>query len=281
MRGPGPMSAGPATAAGPFAQGFLCSYPKSGRTWIRFAVAHLLNAVHDLQLEIDLRSLFALLPNMDGHEADPGKDVSAYAYPERPAVPLLLSSHLAFEAPLFSGRPIVFLVRCPLDVVVSNYFQKTRQDFTWDGDLPTFVRDPDVGTSDLVRYLNRWADQVARPEVMVLSYESLRADPEGGFIRLATHLGVPCGPAEARAALARASFPNMLAAELRSGVRGYDYDRGDPDARRVRRGRIGGYRDYLDADDVRHVADLCAQQLSPTARAVLEREGIAPWNQVS
>jgi alcohol sulfotransferase len=113
---------------------------------------------------------------------------------------------------------------------------------------------------------------------MVLSYEGLRADPEHGFIRLTAHLGVSCGPAEARAALAQASFPNMLASELRTGVRGYDYDRRDPEARRVRRGRIGGYRDYLDADDVRYVADVCAEQLSPAARAVLQRHGLAPWH---
>lgn len=272
------MSAGPDSDGAPVANGFLCSYPKSGRTWIRFAMAHLLNSIHDLRLDVDLGSLFKLLPNMDGPEADPGKDVSAYAYAEQLDVPLLLSSHLPFEERLFSRRPIVFLLRSPLDVLVSNYFQKTRQDRSWDGELRAFVRDPGVGTPDLVRYLNRWADALTQPDVMVLSYEGLRADPEHGFIRLTAHLGVSCGPAEARAALAQASFPNMLASELRTGVRGYDYDRRDPEARRVRRGRIGGYRDYLDVDDVRYVADVCAEQLSPAARAVLERHGLAPWH---
>jgi hypothetical protein len=119
------------------------------------------------------------------------------------------------------------------------------------------------------------------PDVMVLSYEGLRADPQRDFIRLAAHLGVSCTPTEAGAALAHASFPNMLASELRTGVRGYDYDGRDPEARRVRRGQIGGYRDYLDADDVRHVADVCAEQLTPPARAVLERHGVAPWHQVA
>lgn len=275
------MSAGPASGGAPIANGFLCSYPKSGRTWIRFALAHLLNSVHDLRLDVDLGSLFELLPNMDGHEIDPGKDISAYAYGERPDVPLLLSSHLPFEERLFSGRPIVFLLRSLLDILVSNYLQKTRQDRTWDGELRTFVRDPDVGTPDLVRYLNRWAVVLTQPLVMVLTYEGLCADPQHGFIGLAAHLGVPCGPAEARAALAQASFPNMLASELRTGVRGYDYDRRDSEARRVRRGRIGGYRDYLAADDVRHVADVCAEQLSPAARAVLERHGLAPGHHVA
>ena len=69
----------------------------------------------------------------------------------------------------------------------------------------------------------------------------------------------------------------MLATELRCGIRGYDYDRGDPEARRVRRGRIGGYRDYLSPADAHHVADLCAERLAPAARAALERHDIAPW----
>jgi hypothetical protein len=74
-------------------------------------MAHLLNSIHDLRLDVDLGSLFKLLPNMDGPEADPGKDVSAYAYAEQLDVPLLLSSHLPFEERLFSRRPIVFLLR--------------------------------------------------------------------------------------------------------------------------------------------------------------------------
>ena len=277
MRGFAP----PATEAAPLAQGFICSYPKSGRTWIRFALAHVLKAANDLEIEIDLRSLFALLPNMDGHGPDPGKDASVYAYSEVPAVPLLLSSHLSYEDRLFAGRPVVFLLRCPLDVLVSNYFQKTRQDHSWEGDLAAFVRDPEVGALDFVRHLDSWAERLARPEVLVFSYEGLRADPERGLIRLVTHLGVPCGAAEARAALELAAMPNMLATELRSGIRGYDYDRADPEARRVRRGLIGGYRDYLGPADVRYVADICAEQLAPAARATLERHDVAPWTQVS
>ena len=212
---------------------------------------------------------------MDGHE-DPGKDVAAYAYSDRPEVPLLLSSHLPFEESLFGGRPVVFLLRNPLDVLVSNYFQKTRQDFTWAGDLHAFVRDPEVGTVDLVRYLDRWSDRLARPEVLVVTYEDLRTEPERGLIRIASHLGIRCRAAEAAAALELASFPNMLAVELRTGIRGYEYDRRDPEARRVRRGRIGGYRGYLDAADVSHVEAVFAERASPATRAAVARYGVAP-----
>jgi hypothetical protein len=69
----------PATDGAALATGFLCSYPKSGRTWIRFALANLLTSIHHLDRSVDLGSLFELLPNMDGHEADPGKDVSVYS----------------------------------------------------------------------------------------------------------------------------------------------------------------------------------------------------------
>ena len=106
--------------------------------------------------------------------------------------------------------------------------------------------------------------------------------PSAGLIRIAAHLGVPCEPSDAQAALAFASFPNMLAVELRNGIRGYEYDRRDPEARRVRRGRIGGYRDYLDAGRRPPTSRRSApSSSSPAARAVLERHGVAPWNQVS
>ena len=35
-------------------------------------------------------------------------------------------------------------------------------------------------------------------------------------------------------------------------IEGYDYDWTDPEARRVRRAQIGGYRDYLDEQDCRY-----------------------------
>ena len=260
------------------AHAFVCSYPKSGRTWMRFALAHYMRAVYGLELEIELRTMFRLLPNMDGYAPDLGKDVSVYAFVDRPEIPLLLSSHMSFDERLFGRRPVVFILRCPYDVMVSQYFQKTRQDFSWQGPLKAFLRDSEVGVADLVRYLNSWAPCLQTSRALVLTYEQLRHDPETGFLRLAAHLGIQTERAVARAALSQASFERMREVERRFGIEGYDYDWTDPEARRVRRAQIGGYRDYLDEQDCRYISTECAQGLAPAARALLERWGLSPWS---
>ena len=258
------------------AHGFVCSYPKSGRTWMRFALAHYMRSVYGLEVDIELRTMFRLLPNMDGHAPDPGKDASVYAFADRPEIPLVLSSHMSFDERLFGRRPVVFILRCPYDVMVSQYFQKTRQDLSWQGPLKAFLRDPQVGVGDLVRYLNSWAPWLQTPRALVLTYEQLRHDPETGFLRLVAHLGIQTDRAVARAALSEASFGRMREVERRFGIEGYDYDWTDPEARRVRKAQIGGYRDYLDEQDCRYVSTECARRLAPAARALLERSGLAP-----
>jgi Sulfotransferase domain len=245
---------------------------------MRFALAHYMRALYGLELDIDLRSMFRLLPNMDGSAPDCGKDASVYTLAHRPEIPLLLSSHLCFDERLFGRRPVVFILRCPYDVMVSSYLHKTRQEFSWEGPLKAFLRDPQVGVADLVRYLNSWAPRLKKPGALVLTYEQLRSDPESGFLCLAAHLGIQAEPAIARIALSQASFEKMSAVERRVGIEGYDYDWWDPEARRVRRAQIGGYRDYLDEQDCRYMMTACVQRLAPAVRALLERRGLAPWS---
>ena len=129
-----------------------------------------------------------------------------------------------------------------------------------------------------MRYLNSWAPCLRTPRALVLTYEQLRHDPETGFLRLAAHLGIQTDRAVARAALSEASFERMREVERRFGIEGYDYDWTDPEARRVRRAQIGGYRDYLDEQDCRYISTECARRLAPAARALLERWGLAPWS---
>jgi hypothetical protein len=253
--------------------GFLCSYPKSGRTWMRFALAHYLRERLAIDQELDLRELFRLLPNLDGDEAVSGKGVDRYAYADRDDVPLILSSHLPWDAARFGGRPVVLLVRNPADVMVSRFFHVTRQEQIWAGELPRFLRDPEVGLAPLIGYLNGWAADAAAADRLVLSYEQLRADPAAGFARLVGHLGIAVdGPAVDRA-LEAASVDRMRASEQRVIVDGYHYDVRDPEALRVRRAVVGGFRDYLAPADLDYVVRTCARELTPRARALLADHG--------
>jgi alcohol sulfotransferase len=260
----------------PTAAGFLCSHPKSGRTWMRFALARYLSRVFDLGLEIDLHTMWTVLPNFDSPEPQPGRDLAGYAFADRPEVPLIVSTHLPYDPELFGETPIVFLVRSPYDVVVSYFFQRSKTERSYHGGLRSFVRDADLGAAGLVDYLNTWAPALNGNGAVTLSYESLRADVWPGFIRILQRFGLRIDNGAARDALAYAAIPNMRRIELAHGIVNLDYDQSDPDALRVRRAVVSGFHDYLDDADVRYVREICDERLSAEARELLERHGVAP-----
>ena len=252
---------------------YLCSFPKSGRTWLRFALASYIVDALRLDRPVDFGSLFAVLPNDEDH---PERGRPAFAYGDDPRVPLVLSSHDPYDD-RFAGARIVFLVRNVHDVLVSYFFHETRQWHLFEGDLSAYVRDDAHGVPRLARYLNSWSARLPEHDALVLSYERLTVDTAGCLAEAVDHLGI--GPAVAssvEAAVAASTFDRMQEAEERAPLAGHAYDVADPDARRVRRGAIGGHHDVMSPADVAWVRDACREQFEPSTVALLAAHGVAP-----
>ena len=254
---------------------YLCSYPKSGRTWMRFALVHLLDSRHELGGGFDMENMFGLIPNLDGEgRTQPWKLPDHYRYRDRPEVPFIVASHLPWESD-FSRLPTVFLARSPGDVVVSRFHHMTRHEGKFDGSLAEFAGDPEHGIPDLIAYLATWQPHLEDPNVIAVTYERLKADPVAAFGELVTGLGIQADPEELAAALEAASVDRMRKVEAESGVgqpQAYDFE--DPDARRVRKARVGGWREEMDDDTI---ALLIAEiESQPAARELLEGLDLMP-----
>ena len=72
-------------------------------------------------------------------------------------------------------------------------------------------------------------------------------------------------------AVEAARFQNMQKLELAQGLPDHDYDRSDSESRRMRRGKVGGFADYLTPDQIRLVETVCDRELKPQAKALLAR----------
>lgn len=254
----------------------LASYPKSGRTWFRFVLANYLDDALGLGVGVDLHSMFAVLPNLD---RDPMRGLPAFRFPGRPDVPLVPVSHHPYQRSLFRGRaPVVLMVRDPRDVMVSAYFHATRHKHRFAGDIASFLRDPKQGVPGLIRYLNGWAaglDRHRHPR-LVLSYERLSADPEAETTRALVFLGCPADPGAVRRAVAASRFEAMRERELAEGIPAHEYDRGDGESLRMRRGKVAGFADYLGPADVAALEAAIAAGLTPAAMALLAETGFPP-----
>jgi hypothetical protein len=246
----------------------LVSYPKSGRTWFRFILSSYLARAFDLKITPDLHSMFSVMPNFD---SDPVRGLPAFAFGKhQPRPPLVPVSHLPYSRLRFRSYPAILMVRDPRDVMVSSYFHATRQKHRFSGDLGGFLKDPEQGTASLTRYLNGWSAGLQYRKHIVVSYEKLTSDPHGETSKVLAFLGVKVMPQLLTEAVEAANFKNMRELEQATGLPGHDYDRNDNESLRMRRGKVGGFADYLSDEQISLIDHTCRRELTQQARTILQ-----------
>lgn len=154
-------------------------------------------------------------------------------------------------------RRILFLHRDARDTVVSGYYQKAFRRDGYAGTMSDFIRDPLHGIDKVLRYNDMWiALARTRPDMMVESYEALQADTEGTLARIVGFFGQPVVADRIHRIVEDNRFERMQARE-REGDYAKSYgkiltpsDPSQPDSFKVRKGKIGGYREELSPEDI-------------------------------
>lgn len=249
------------------ADAFLISFPKSGRTWLRFLLSHYFAEAAELSFRPNLTTTFSILPNFDfdrirGLSASIGRDDSVL-------IPRLFASHLPFSSNIFLDKPVILLVRDPRDVMVSSYFHATRHKRVFSGEMDTFLSHQKFGLPALIRFLNGWAEALPQRRHLILSYEHLHADLQAEIERLLVFVGTSPNVPALRRAIAAASFERMRDLERANGVPGYNYDRQDDQSLRMRNGEAKSYAKWLTADQSAFIIDQCRNGLTTRARHAL------------
>jgi hypothetical protein len=243
----------------------LLSRAKSGRTWLRAMLSRLYQQHYGLEE--------AQLIEFDNFHA------------QKAAIPVIYFTHGhylrdRFESPAwsraFGRRKILFLARNPCDVAVSEYFQSTRRasdhkvelhGVDRDASMFDFVMNAPVGLGSIVDYLNGWAPVMAREEnALVVRYEDMRARPEERLFSVCQFLGAPFTKEEVALAVEFAAFENLKELERKNffnNRRLTPKDPDDPDSFKVRRGKVGGYTDYFDDEQIAAMEGLVRDRLDP------------------
>ncbi len=260
------------TASAARADGFLISYPKSGRTWFRYVLSHYFASVAGVPEAVNLHNMFSIVPNFD---LDPERGIPAFRFRETKApVPTILVSHLDYRASLFLRRPVIIMVRDPRDVIVSAYFHATRHKHRFEGSLFDFIKDREQGMPAMIGYLNGWAGGLSNRAHFVLSYERLSADTAGQTEAVLGFLGCPIDRTALQAAVEAGRFEAMQDRERAEGIPAHQYDRNDVESLRMRRGKAGGFRDYLDDSQIREIEHLCATNLTTSAKRLVSHTAL-------
>ena len=247
----------------------LMSWGKSGRTWLRVMLSRA------YQLKGGLPSN-ELLDFDNFRDRDPGL----------PAVFFTHNNYLRnytgnWESKThFQGKKIVLLVRDPRDVAVSQFFQwkfRMRPNKKFINDYPPhgadidvwdFVQDAEAGVPRIVDYFNGWAQAI--PElgtVLVVRYEDMRTDPAAVLRQIFDFTGTDISDEQIVDAVEFAAYENMKKMEQDrhfkgSGARVKPGDKDNPQSFKVRKAKVGGYRDYF-TDDQCEQLDRMVATLDP------------------
>lgn len=253
------------------AASFLTSYPKSGRTWFRFILSNYFNTAADLKVGVDLHSTFSIVPNFD---CDPVRGIPAFRQAQfQSRIPLILVTHHGYRRSIFLNKPVIFMVRDPRDVLVSAYFHATRHKHRFEGGISDFLANPDQGLTPLIAYLNGWAAGLQRHQHYVLSYEALSADPEGATAKVLSFLNYAVDREGVKQAVDSSQFEAMRDRERSEGIPAHSYDLTDNESLRMRKGKVGGFSEYLNADQAELIEARCARELSRKAKELISTTG--------
>jgi hypothetical protein len=207
----------------------VVSFPKSGRTWLRFMLDQL------------------GLPVKFSHE---NSDKGASLEYTRENIRLSLY------------RRVVFLHRNPLDTLVSHYHARVVQQ-RFGGPISDFVRHDEFGIRYLLEFNKAWLEAGDRFEhFLPVSYEELRQDTAVQLRRIVDFCNIARISDRAIGRAVRAGeFRSMKQLE-QSGELAKLYPGKFADAgagrnqSKVRSGQVGSYRNELGQDDI----DYCIQQ---------------------
>jgi len=244
-------------------QAIVLSVPKSGRTWIRTFLCAYFCKLHGRE--------FTLQPERYGESEIPRLIFSHDLFEHRTKGDLwdrVRGKYLVPKKELRRAK-IILLVRDPRDCFVSLYVQMTRRDpnspvrFKQES-VADLLRDRRFGVRVIIRTMNDWLNEFSgRNNFTLVRYEALRALPAEHFRDLLAVLGKsPPDMSIFQEALEFSRFENMQKLEaagafdskiLRPG------DVRDPESFKVRRGKVGGYREYLSAEDQKYAAQALAE----------------------
>lgn len=248
----------------PHLQGnWIVSYPKSGRTWLRVILGKLLCdqlRIRDQEvLQLDKLSEAARLERTDfTHD---GSDLLAH-------LPLEM---LERDKTAYRNSDILLLTRDLRDLMVSCYFQAVRRICVYRGPISSFIRDPRCGAEKVLTFYAIWHDARHTPRSFTaLSYEEMHEDIAAAAIKAARWIGLSPEPNDIKRAITFASFDNMRRME-ETGAFGSQRmapgNRQDPESFKTRRGKVGGYRDYLSEEDIAYLDEVEARLGNPFIEA--------------
>ncbi len=245
---------------------FIVSIQKSGRTWVRVFLTAYFSEWQKRNFSVAAQPAAAAAVPVLCYTHDLWEHKAKERLGERLRgkwlIPRVEAEH----------KPILLVARDPRDVMVSLFFHLKKRTGTFKGDISELLRHPVFGAERVVIIMNRWLEEWSgHARFHLLRYEDATSDPLETFAGAIRFL-LPTVALDHQAlgrAVEISSFENMRRLEVGGqDAEGTELVVGlnqevlkpknyaDPESYKVRRGKVGGYADYLTAADVDYLGDV-------------------------
>ena len=237
------------------------SFPKSGRTWVRYFLAR--------YIEISFDTMFSLEFT---HHRSWDKKRSIIRTPtinfshnffdffqDYPVAPFVLDQQVCWT------KNLIFLVRDPLSTVISFYNQKVFREQVVNASLKDFILSKQYGIerhSKLVLAFFNLFNKSTAPK-MLLQYEHLTDSPQEKFLDLVRFLFGDVNQPAFEIALQKSSFHAMQKFELNenalsltNGRMGSSEETPNKSMLKVREGKVNNYPDELTSEFLENLSKL-------------------------
>lgn len=215
---------------------FVISFPKCGRTWVRFFLGKYDSLYYGRPQKFKIKNLLFThcLANISPDILNVKKEI------------LKLKS-----------KKVIFITRDPRDVLISYYFQYTKRENHPEINLSNFIRNDKLGIKRILEFNSLvYENRRIFKEFIIINYEDLKKNPIYNFKKILKFLNKNIDYKILEEAVRESSFHKMRKIEENKIFNEYALCPGkkdDPDSYKVRRGKVGGYKEYLNENDLSYI----------------------------
>ena len=253
----------------------IVSYPKCGRSWFKLIICDLVYKHYNITSKIDDVSTELL------YKLDKKVPKIIFTHDDDPMYKTI--EELNHDKSNYQYTSVVFLVRDPRDVIVSWFFEykyrvsekSKKEDMSYNS-ISEFIRNRRGGIESLIGFYNLWVDKKDVPKkFMILRYEDL-VNSGMDFIR--KFLGFSrldfIDNSSINYAIGNNTFSKVQKREQKGEIiNGKEKvlefgatDNNNKETLKARKGKVGGYTEYLSTKDIEFLDQIIQEKLNPIFR---------------
>lgn len=230
---------------------YVISFPKCGRTWLRILIGRAFQQYFNLAIP---NEYYLNIHKMN----DINKKIPRIAFRHENSPQWKKPEELSEDKSRFKKHKVIFLVRDPRDVLVSLFYQKKKRLSAYDGTIHDFIREPTGGIESIIKYYNIWSNNKNVPkELLIVRYEDLISNTHDELSKIMRFFGFEeIDDTIISDAVEFASFGKMRKMENEnffSAARMKPAKDGDESSFKTRKGKVGGYKEILDKEDIEYL----------------------------